>query len=175
MAPVESDLQTTSRACHASSVSNRSSKHAPSARPRRKRALRLGRMPKLVAIGYSLLGLCASANRQYEVFPFFCWFLFPITPSHVTRYELTPIPMLSALGRLHPTDLHVLIQDLGAALDRNDVATTTALRLRLERNFLVCPSHFAVTRTEYDPLARWATGTSDSSRALAEFTCHQNP
>lgn len=142
---------------------------------RGRRHLRLGRTPKLVALGYAVLGLCASANQKHEVFPFFSWFLFPVTPNRVTHYELSPRPTLSSLGRTHQMDLHVLQQELGAALERGDTVTTSTMLSRLKRNFLACPSRFAVVRTEYEPTARWSTGAVYSSRTIAEFTCRDEP
>jgi hypothetical protein len=136
-----------------------------------RRGLRLGRVPKLVAAGYAVLGLGASANQGYEVFPFFSWFLFPLTPNYVTRYELTPLPALSALGRLHQMDMHVLLQEFGAALDGRDPLTSATLRGRLEGNFFVLPCQYAIARTEYEPIARWITGEAKMSRTVAEFTC----
>jgi hypothetical protein len=122
-----------------------------------------------------VLGLCAGANQKHEVFPFFSWFLFPLTPNRVTQYELAPPPTLTNLGRTHQMDLHVLEQELGSALERRDTVATPTLLRRLERNFLVCPSHFAVVRTDYEPRTRWTTGAVHSSHTLAELSCPNQP
>lgn len=140
-----------------------------------KNTLRLGPVPKLVAFGYALLGVCASANDKYEVFPFFSWFLFPLTPNRVVRYELTPMPRLSELGRLHRMDLYVLTQELGARVEQDDRVAISQLRLRLEYNFLEPPCRYTLARTEYEPTARWTRGTSLTWQGLGEFTCRQGP
>lgn len=131
-------------------------------------------MPIVVSLGYAVLGLCASAAEKFEVFPFFSWFLFALTPNQIVQYELTPSPQLSALGTLHDVDLHVLLQRLGRALEARD-HEAELLRRRLESNFFVSPCRYVVTRTEFDPAARWLHGTIQSEVKIAEYTCLQRP
>ncbi len=136
--------------------------------------LRLGRTPVVVPLCYAVLGLCASAAEKFEVFPFFSWFLFAVTPNQIIQYELTPSPQLSALGTLLVVDLHVLVQRFGRALETKD-RHAEQLRRRLESNFFVSPCDYVVTRTESDPIARWLDGTIESRQRVAEFPCLEGP
>lgn len=142
------------------------------ARPNAFQRLRLGKSPSRLAWMYALLGVCASVNQNYEVFPFFSWFLFPLTPHYVERYELSPKPSLTALGALHLTDLDQLVQRLGKAVDAGDQKQTLEVRSLLEQNFLMTPCGYRVVKLRYDPLARWGDASAVSQSNL-EFGCQQ--
>lgn len=139
------------------------------------RPLRLGRWPAVLAGAYAALGLCASGNDKYEVFPFFSWFLFPITPNQVTRYELATSATKTRLAQALSMDLEVIVQSLGKAVAAQDAGRIVELRERLESNFLKSPCSYAVTRRTYDPLAAWLGTDAGVSQVIAEFSCLDNP
>lgn len=139
------------------------------------RPLRLGRWPTLLAAAYAVLGVCAAANDKHEVFPFFSWFLFPITPAQVTRYELTTSAAPTRLAEVLSMDREVIVQKLGKALAAHDVERIFELRQRLERNFLNGPCSYAVTRRTYDPVAAWLGTDTGVSQVIAEYSCLDNP
>lgn len=139
------------------------------------RRLRLGRWPALIAATYAALGLSASANDKYEVFPFFSWFLFPVTPNQVTRFELATTATKTRLAEVLSMDLEVLIQDLGHAVVSEDAERIAELRQRLESNFLGRPCRYAVKRHVYDPVAAWQGADAGAPQVIAEYSCPDNP
>lgn len=136
--------------------------------------------------GYAILGLAAVAAPGYEVFPFFCWFLFPVTPNQVERYVLKverdrgvtfepPVPYESSksFGSLRNSmDLQIAAQLLGAALERGDMHDATGARKRIEANFLNPPCAYSIAVASYEPIERWR-GSPAVVRAIDEFTCDE--
>ncbi|MEM1023976.1 MAG: hypothetical protein AAGD10_00035 [Myxococcota bacterium] len=138
-------------------------------------------LPRLLP-AYVLAGMLASAAPGFEVFPFFCWFLFPITPTVETRYELqvealagealdepTPFRRLHLVAEPHAMDAWTAIQALGRALEAQDEAEVRRLRRRLEDGFLPGPSRYAVMRVIFDPVERWRGAPDRHRRRLARF------
>jgi hypothetical protein len=135
-------------------------------------------------LGYAAVGLAAIAAPGYEVFPFFCWFLFPVTPNHVERYGLQlqehagkqlGIPIayesLRALGaRRNSMDLQMAVQALGHAVTEGDLARVDELRRRIEGNFLDAPCSYGVVLASYEPMERWR-GVESTPRPLRDFVC----
>lgn len=132
---------------------------------------------------YLVAGFLAAAAPGFEVFPFFCWFLFPVTPNVETRYEL----MVERLGERrwsepvryqsldlvedpHAMDLWFSVQALGDALEAGEGATVADVRRRLELNFLPSPSRWGVDRVRFDPLERHRTGEVEERARIATFT-----
>ena len=139
-------------------------------------------LPRLGA-GYLALAIAATAAPGFEVFPFFCWFLFPVTPNVEARYEL----VVSQIGgrpiqppREYQTmdlvedpmamDLWIATQDLGRAAVAGDAARVQALRQRIELNFIPAPNRYALERVTYDPLERWRDGTVRDRQTVAEYS-----
>lgn len=138
-------------------------------------------LPRLLP-AYVFAGMLASAAPGFEVFPFFCWFLFPVTPTVETRYELeverlggqalaepTPFRKLHLVAEPHAMDAWTAIQALGRALRDEDPAEVTRLRRRLEANFLPGPSRYQVVEVVFDPMERWRGEADRGRRVLARF------
>ena len=132
---------------------------------------------------YLVAGLLATSTPSYEVFPFFCWFLFPIVPGHEPRYELVvhrlqgssiyPPKNYQELKRVRDPkamDLWIATQQLGAAIEDSDLIAISRLRTMLETNYLCAPSHYTLDRVEFDPLERWHRGYVGERETLATFT-----
>jgi len=132
--------------------------------------------------------LAAAWPPKHEVFPFFCWFLFPIAPGLEERYavevrEVGGRPLseprwLEELGILEDPwamDAHWTVQALGRAVDAGDEEAVAALRTRLEANFLPTPATYNVTRVRFDVLERWHTGRLRSVDRLARFETDAPP
>jgi len=132
---------------------------------------------------YLVAGFLAAAAPGFEVFPFFCWFLFPVTPNVEERFEL----QVEQLGdrkwsepqsyqALHlvedpfAMDLWVSVQALGRALEAGDESRVAAIRRRLEANFLPAPSRWGVDRVRFDPLERYRRGVVEDRVRVATFT-----
>ncbi|MEM7678325.1 MAG: hypothetical protein AAF449_20220 [Myxococcota bacterium] len=136
-----------------------------------------------IGIGYVALGLVATAVPGFEIFPFFCWFLFPVTPNVETRYELIvtamggrslPVPTeyqsLDVVEDPMAMDLWIAVQDLGKALAIDDQPRVDMLRSRIELNFLPAPNRYRIERVTFDPLERWHDGTVKERASIAAFT-----
>jgi hypothetical protein len=134
---------------------------------------------------YVLLGLATIPAPRHEVFPFFCWFLFPVTPNEVTRYQLelsiasgTPLRKPTAIqstelaGKVrHSMDLQVAVQAFGDALVHGHNRRAETLRRRIEANFLPTPCAYRVKQVQYDPIERWHGATDASGGWSMEFVC----
>ncbi len=139
-------------------------------------------LPRLGAAYLALAGLALTAPG-FEIFPFFCWFLFPVTPNVERRYEL----MVSQIGGrpVDPPaeyqsldlvedpmamDLWIATQDLGRAVKAGDDARIRGLRQRIELNFIPAPNRYTLQRVTYDPLERWRHGAVRARENVAEYT-----
>jgi hypothetical protein len=133
--------------------------------------------------GYVLAGLAATMAPGFEVFPFFCWFLFPVTPTLEQRYALevhelggrevrppTWFQRLDLVEDPFAMDAWTSIQALGRAVRAGDDVEVNRLRRRLEANFLPAPSRYGLVELTFDPLQRFRTGTVQERRDLAVFT-----
>ena len=143
---------------------------------------RVRRWLSALLFGYVGLGFAATAVPGFEVFPFFCWFLFPITPSVETRYALE-VEMFGGAAIEPPRtfqeldvvedpfamDAWTTIQALGRAVDAGDSSEEERLRARLEANYLARPSRYRLVRRVFDPLDRWSTGRIEDSDVLARY------
>lgn len=148
-------------------------------------------LPRLAGV-YLLGALAAVAAPGFEVFPVFCWFLFPVVPGYEARYELTvteaggvrpdaptDIQQLDEFDDPKAMDLWVVTQRLGKAVARKDEAGVAAARRLLEGSYLCAPSRYAMTELHFDPVERWRSGAVQSSRILASFSstegCETSP
>jgi hypothetical protein len=108
-----------------------------------------------------------------QVYPFFSFFLFPLTPNTVAKYavrvlerngqvleppRLLPEPESSNRGHVRIVQLHRIVQQLGDAQKRGDRDRVSTLRHLLERNYLSEGTRYELTRLVYNPLERWKTG-----------------
>lgn len=132
---------------------------------------------------YVGLGLLATMAPGFEIFPFFCWFLFLLTPNVETRYELmmseiggrslsvaTEYQTLDLVEDPMAMDLWVAVQDLGRAEVRGDAVSVKRLRSRIELNFIPAPNRYALVEVEYDPIERWRDGTVRERRTVATYS-----
>lgn len=142
---------------------------------------------------YVVAALFATAAPGFEVFPFFCWFLFPVVPGFEPRYELVvevvegesidPRTDFQRLGRIKDPmamDLWLATQRLGQALDRNDGEAVNRERALIEDNFICAPRRYGIDKVEYDPLERWQTDEVKARRTLQVWTsstsgCRSSP
>lgn len=134
---------------------------------------------------YAFLGLSSIAAHNHEVFPFFCWFLFPVTPNEVVRYglELQAIagrPLQPPVAyeawtdagvRRNSMDLQMAVQALGAAVAENDAGGVETLRSRIESNYLRAPCSYRLVRREYEPIVAWYDPSRQFEAPVAAFTC----
>jgi hypothetical protein len=135
-----------------------------------------------------VLGLSAIAAPGYEVFPFFCWFLFPVTPNQVHRYALEleqqdgrrlqpPVTYeaLHTLGRQRNSmDLQVAVQAFGDAVSTGQTTRRSELRSLIEANFLTAPCAYRLVSVSYDPMQRWR-GVEIERKSLGTFSCREQP
>ena len=147
--------------------------------------LRARRLSVALPALYVLLGLAAIPAPRHEVFPFFCWFLFPVTPNLVTRYQLelmvangeallepTPIQSAEISGKhRNSMDLQMAVQAFGDALVQRHLKRAELLRRRIEANFLPAPCAYRVRQVQYDPLERWYGSTQASDGWSVDFVC----
>jgi hypothetical protein len=137
-------------------------------------------------IGYALLGVASIPTPRHEIFPFFCWFLFPITPNVEPRYGLVvrqngahdvePVRYEQAVGTVaqpHSMDAHVAIQALGRAVRLGDAGATVRLRRTLEGNFLSAPCRYDLVFTQIDAYAVWNGAPPPTQTLLRAFVCNQ--
>ena len=140
------------------------------------------RLPQLGAL-YVVLGLLATMAPGFEVFPFFCWFLFPVTPNIETRYELvvseiggrslTPPAEYQSMDLVEDPmamDLWIAVQDLGRAEENDDTDAVGRLRRRIELNFIPAPNRYRLDRVTFDPLERWRDETVRKRETVAAYT-----
>jgi hypothetical protein len=138
----------------------------------------------LVPFGYAVLGVAALAAPNYEVFPFFSWFLFPVTPTTVTRFAVRIqhgdqppnrtawFEEDTALGvSRHSMDAQMLIQTLGNSVESKHTTAIHQTRSTFERNFLTGPCRYRLVKRSYDPLIRWTERTQSIDIVIATFEC----
>ncbi len=132
---------------------------------------------------YVVLGLLATMAPGFEVFPFFCWFLFPVTPNVETRYELV-IDEIGGCPLAQPTeyqsmdlvedpmamDLWIAVQALGRAEAAGDAPSVQTLRRRIELNFIPAPNRYRLDRVTFDPVERWRDGGIRSRDTVTTYT-----
>lgn len=114
------------------------------------------------------MGLLAAPLPRHEIFPFFSWFLFPLTPSEEVSYALKVRQnngqkiesegwnqgLLPFKGNNH-IDVHYLCQRLGRAYISNDFDEESAAMDILEQQYLKPPYVFDLVRITYHPVRRW--------------------
>ncbi len=139
-------------------------------------------LPRL-GVAYVVLGLLATMAPGFEVFPFFCWFLFPVTPNIETRYEIV-VSEIGGRGLDAPTeyqsmdlvedpmamDLYIAVQALGRAVSSGDQEQVRRLRERIELNFIPAPNRYRLDRVTFDVLDRWRTGAVQNRQPMGVFT-----
>jgi hypothetical protein len=137
----------------------------------------------LFLAGYFVGGLLTLLHPREEVFPVYSWFLFALVPQRQTLYAVVlheaegrPLPQpiayqeaINIVRDPHNVVVHQLIQQLGAAVEKQDVAQVTELRRLLETNYLPARSRYEVAKISYEPLRRWRTGEQRTER-LAMFS-----
>lgn len=139
-------------------------------------------LPRLGGL-YVVLGLLATMAPGFEVFPFFCWFLFPVTPNVESRYELvlhevggrtvSPPAEYQSLDLVEDPmamDLWIAVQALGRAEAAADAARIDVLRRRIELNFIPAPNRYRLERVTFDPLERWRNGSVRARESVAVYT-----
>lgn len=138
---------------------------------------------------YVVAGLAATAlPPKYEVFPFFCWFLFPVSPTVESRWALrveqvggVTLPEARWYEELGVTrdpwamDAYLTIQALGRAVEAGDAVAEATARRRLEANFLPTPTRYSLVRIRFEVLERWRDGTLRESRVAARYASDAGP
>ena len=135
-------------------------------------------------VGYLAIALVAAASSpRHEIFPFFCWFLFPLTPNIEMGFdaELLSIGGLELpepksfreakqLVSAGSVDARFAVESLGAAHSAHP-AELEHRRRWFEARFLAPPCRYRVTLRRYQPL-RAFEGTADLERqVLGEYEC----
>ncbi len=133
-----------------------------------------------------IIGLITSPHK--EIYPFFSWFLFALTPSYKTSYQIhihatrdialpTPLPYTQAQGYV-PTPQAItvreLTQRLGKAIEKGDLHTQGIVRGLLERHHLYPGTTYSIHRAEYDPLLVWQKKQEPITELIAIFN-HSHP
>ncbi len=121
---------------------------------------------------YLIGGLLSSLTPKHEVFPVYCWFLFPLTPNPEIKFAL----LLHQVGGKtldspqyyekasaivddpHSISVYKIVQQLGKAENRNNTSEIERLRLILEKNYIPLSSRYELVAVTYDPVDRWKTG-----------------
>lgn len=141
---------------------------------------------------YVVAGLLAAAAPGFEVFPVFCWFLFPVVPGPEPRFELvvsqlggepvdppTDVQRLGLVRDPKAMDLWLATQRLGAAVERGDERDRAKARRLIETGFLCQGARYRLDRVQFDPLERWQTGHVRERTPLVAFdseaACARSP
>ncbi|MCS7064418.1 MAG: hypothetical protein NZM04_10365 [Methylacidiphilales bacterium] len=128
-----------------------------------------------------VLGLLFSPSK--EVYPFFSWFLFALTPGPQTVYSLeilesrheplpSPLAYTEAAGWVptpHAIAVRELTRRLALAVKNGDAETAARARRILERHHLYPGSVYAVVESFRDPLVEWREGKRTASERIAVF------
>ncbi|MBX2812396.1 MAG: hypothetical protein KTR25_11325 [Myxococcales bacterium] len=135
-----------------------------------------------LGVTYVLLGLAATLAPGFEVFPFFCWFLFPIVPGNEPRYELmvdtlqdkvfSPRVNFQKLNNIKDPmamDLWLATQRLGKAIEIQQPEIIHRTRRLIETNFLCTGSKYTIDRVIFDPIDRWKHNKVSERVSLATF------
>lgn len=134
---------------------------------------------------YLGLALLAIPTRRHEIFPFFCWFLFPLTPNVEVHFVLrvreaagTPLPHAPPYAEAgpwvkepHSMDAYVAIQTLGNAITRHDSASAGRAWRLLSGNFIAAPCDAELLRVTADPLELWRGGSPRHTESVAQLKC----
>jgi hypothetical protein len=114
-----------------------------------------------------IIGLITSPHK--EIYPFFSWFLFALTPGQKIDYRIqiqstrhtplpTPLPYTEAHGHVptpHAITVRELTRRIAQAYLNNDPATLAKARALLERHHLYPGTTYTIERISYDPLLLW--------------------
>jgi hypothetical protein len=133
-----------------------------------------------------IIGLATSPHK--EIYPFFSWFLFALTPGHKTSYQIqihatrdatlpTPLPYTQAKGYVptpHAITVRELTQRLAKAIEKGDLDAQNTARSLLERHHLYPGTTYSIHRTEYDPLLVWQGKQEPITELIATFN-HSHP
>ena len=124
---------------------------------------------------YFAIGILAAPLPRHEIFPFFSWFLFPLTPSEEVSYALkvhkNQGAEISADGwnqGLIPfkgennIDLHYMCQRLGKAYENQNYEEEEAVLNLLEKHYIRAPYIFDLVKIKYHPVKRWKTGAEET-------------
>ena len=112
-----------------------------------------------IYLGIALLGLGTS---KHEIFPFFAWTLFPVTPAKVTAYQLR-IPekkdfFMPPPSAGNPIDFYNAVQRLGEGLREGKEDTVEREQRFLEKNYLPSGVSFEVLELQMDPGQYYRSG-----------------
>ncbi len=143
---------------------------SPYKRVQRYRIIRNGVL--LFLICYYVVGLLSGITPKREIFPFFSWFLFALTPNQQAEYGLRlttyagekldpPIDFRAAGDRIvRGTDIafYRAVQKFGRAYANGDEAGLKRWRSHLESNHMRMPCHYELIHSSYHPIERWKTG-----------------
>ena len=138
----------------------------------------LGFLVALVLIGYAAIPLPGN-----EIFPFYSWTMFSLTPTmgdqfvvaivHIHGDDLaTPLDFQQAGGLVTNSQSIVAyrdIQNMGRALLAHDTEALDSIRHLFERNYLPPGTRYQLWRTHYDPLVHWRSRETDRE-LLQEWT-----
>lgn len=134
------------------------------------------------------VGFGGALTARHEIFPFASWFLFGLVPYRSSEYDivlraegtrlLDPPPSFShAPGALvqgsHSVVAYQLIQQLGDAETRGDLARSRALRRQIEAQFRVPFIHYDLMRVTYRPVEYWQTDRVISRATVKSFVAGQ--
>jgi hypothetical protein len=137
----------------------------------------------LFLAGYFALGVATLALPRQEVFPCYSWFLFALVPGRESQYAVRlqevrgqklgePVLFQDAdnfVDEPHNVMVRDLVQQFGAAVEKNRMDEQARLRRVMEKDYLPSPCRYELVVLTYEPLTRWRTGHYDV-RSLAEYS-----
>ena len=124
-----------------------------------------------------IFGILSAPTPKHEVFPFFCWFLFSITPGpgihysiEITHQENEPLSPSQPFQKSplvqffeSSTNADRIIQNLGRAIEDGNEEEIERFRDLLENNYFRSPVRYRVLKNKRDPLQYQRTGISETS------------
>ena len=124
---------------------------------------------------YFIIGLAATPLPRHEIFPFFCWFLFPLTPGEETSYAFRVHRnqgqqydasqhnqgLIPFKGQTNHIDVHYLARRIGRAIEKNDKKDLEDALTILENQYLSAPYSVELVRIHYHPVKRWKEGKEE--------------
>lgn len=130
--------------------------------------------PKLktrIAVGffiYMAVALAGLPTEKHEIFPFYAWILFPVTPNTVEQYRLEledtgTTPFKPRPGAGDPIDYFAALQRLGSALAAGRTSDAERERRFLESNYLPPDTPYRLVRLRMDPAHYYRTGEAERS------------
>ena len=131
---------------------------------------------------YFAVGVMALPLPRHEVFPFFSWFLFPLTPSEQMIYgfrvyendgknssgEILNKGLFAFKGE-NNIDIHYLCQRIGNSIKTENREELQLCIQILEAHYVKSPFHLELVKQNYHPVRRWKEEEMNSFESVWSF------